>query len=81
MDEYDMTEEQKIEFLHDLAAIMQSFVDQAFGIDPVQLSLKEASKKNLQSPDKTIDSKNNKLTKKFSSQTAGKKKARKTPGK
>jgi hypothetical protein len=40
MDEFDMTEEQKIEFLHDLAAIMQGFWNRS-GATRSQRSFKE----------------------------------------
>lgn len=36
LDETDMSEDQKIEFLKALYVVLQSFVDQAFGVHPVQ---------------------------------------------
>ncbi|WP_375568017.1 hypothetical protein ABWH92_10215 [Ahrensia marina] len=39
--EFDMTKEQEDEFLESLWCITQSFVDLAFGMDPVQLVSRE----------------------------------------
>ncbi len=36
IDDWDMTREQKIQYIHDLWHIMESFVDRAFGKHPVQ---------------------------------------------
>lgn len=45
LDGCDMTDEQKREFLDTLYLFMQSFVDQAWGIDSVQLVMQEREKK------------------------------------
>ena len=37
LDGYDLDEAQKAEFIHTVWAIMESFVDRAFGLHPVQL--------------------------------------------
>lgn len=39
LDGFDLSESEKVEFIHNVAAIMESFVDQAFGVHPVQQSL------------------------------------------
>ena len=36
IDDWDMTREQKIQYIHDLWRIMESFVDRTFGKDPAQ---------------------------------------------
>ncbi len=36
VEEFDVTEEQKAELIHTVWWIMESFVDRAFGLDPVQ---------------------------------------------
>ena len=38
VDHYDLTEAQKVELIHSVWAIMESFVDRAFGLDSVQIS-------------------------------------------
>lgn len=40
VDRYDLTEEQKVELIHTVWTIMESFVDSAFGTHPVQLCQK-----------------------------------------
>ena len=41
---FDLSEEQKTELLRDLWRIMEGFVDQAFGLDPVQTLLDREAK-------------------------------------
>lgn len=36
VDRFDLSEERKVELIHTVWAIMESFVDRAFGLDPVQ---------------------------------------------
>ena len=36
VDKFDLTEDQKVELIHTVWRIMESFVDRAFGIDSVQ---------------------------------------------
>lgn len=36
IEDWDMTREQKIQYIHDLWHIMESFVDRAYGKHPVQ---------------------------------------------
>ena len=45
LDGMDLSKEQKIELIHDLWNIMQSFVDRAFGVHPLQ----QLRNKNLNS--------------------------------
>ena len=58
LDEYDMTHEQKIEFINTLWNVMQSFVDRAFGIHPVQQVMKKKALQNLQISDQILHSSN-----------------------
>jgi len=37
VDHFDLTEEQKVELIHNVWNIMESFADMAFGLHPVQL--------------------------------------------
>lgn len=37
VDHFDLTEAQKVEFIHTMWNIMESFADMAFGLHPVQL--------------------------------------------
>ncbi len=65
VEDFDMTDEQKIGLLHNLAAIMESFVDSAFGIHPAQQRRGYLSQYNLQSPVKSLDSKVTRLKEAF----------------
>ena len=42
----DLTQDRKDELIHIVFAIMQSFVDKAFGVHPVQLSLSKPDQKS-----------------------------------
>ena len=55
LEEYDMTHQQKIEFIDTLWNVMQSFVDRAFGIHPVQQVMKKKALQNLQIPDQILN--------------------------
>lgn len=56
LNEYDMTREQKIEFIDTLWNVMQSFVDRAFGIHPVQQVMTQKAQRNLQSTEQILNS-------------------------
>jgi len=53
----NLTEQQKIELLRSVYLIMQSFVDRAFGVDPVQQALGYPRVLPLALPDGRVDSK------------------------
>ncbi len=57
LENMDLTREQKIELIHDLWLIMESFVDRAFGIHPDQIHAKKNRVSDLQDSRKTVDSK------------------------
>ena len=59
LDGYDMNHEQKVQFIHDLWHVMESFVDQAFGVHPVQQVGNKKSKRDLQDTMQTIESPHN----------------------
>lgn len=59
LDGYDMNHEQKVQFIHDLWHVMESFVDQAFGVHPVQQVGDENTKLDLQGTMQTIESSHN----------------------
>lgn len=56
---YDMNHEQKVQFIHDLWYVMESFVDQAFGVHPVQQIGDKNIKLDLQNTMQTIESPHN----------------------
>ena len=56
MDGYDMTHEQKIQFIHDLWHIMESFVDRAFGTHPLQQCSDKNYNSNLHDSMKRLES-------------------------
>lgn len=56
LDEFDMSHEQKVAFINDLWRIMESFVDKAFGINPVQQVDKKITDIDLQDSIKSLDS-------------------------
>ncbi|MGN7437535.1 MAG: hypothetical protein ACTHOO_02785 [Alcanivorax sp.] len=58
LDEYDMTHQQKIEFIDALWNVMQSFVDHAFGVHPTQQVMKQKAQRNLQSAEQILNSSN-----------------------
>ncbi len=58
LDEYDMTHQQKIEFIDALWNVMQSFVDRAFGVHPTQQVMKQKAQRNLQSAEQILHSSN-----------------------
>jgi len=55
LDEFDLTEAQKRELIDTVWAIMQSFVDQAFGLHPVQLARREPEQGRSTSPRLGVD--------------------------
>lgn len=58
LDGMDLSHEQKIELIHDLWHIMESFVDHAFGIHPEQFITKKNRVSDLQDSTKRLESKN-----------------------
>lgn len=56
LDEFDLTRAQKIEVIRSVWGLMESCVDQAFGVHPVQQACGSARENNLQSPARTLDS-------------------------
>lgn len=49
VDHYDLSEDEKIEFIRTVWKIMESFADAAFGIHPVQLAMSDGSDKSSDS--------------------------------
>ncbi len=56
IEDWDMPRDQKIQFIHDLWHIMESFVDRAFGIHPLQQVMDKKTERDLQDSAKHIDS-------------------------
>tara|TARA_R110002095_G_scaffold137945_2_gene119531 strand:+ start:549 stop:806 length:258 start_codon:yes stop_codon:yes gene_type:complete len=56
IDDWDMTREQKIQYIHDLWHIMESFVDRAFGKHPVQSARDKSSNTDRQDSTKPLES-------------------------
>ncbi len=57
VNQFDLSEERKIELIHTVWRIMESFVDRAFGDDPVQQCLELKIEKDGQNSAIVIDSK------------------------
>lgn len=62
LENMDLSREQKIELIHDLWNIMESFVDRAYGIHPDQQATKKNSVSDLQDSVKSIKSNNHQNT-------------------
>ena len=56
IDDWDMTREQKIQYIHDLWHIMEGFVDRAFGKHPVQSARDKSSNADGQDSTKRLES-------------------------
>jgi hypothetical protein len=56
IDDWDMTREQKIQYIFDLWHIMESFVDRAFGKHPVQQARDKSSQAHGQDSTKPLES-------------------------
>ena len=56
LDDLDMSRERKIEMMEQVSLILQSFVDRAFGIDPVQTCLGISRKSRPLAPADALDS-------------------------
>lgn len=57
VDQFDLPEDHKIALIHIVWRIMESFVDRAFGDDPVQHCLELKAEKDEQNSAVVIDSK------------------------
>lgn len=67
VDRFDLSEEQKLELIHSIWIIMQSFVDKAFGMHPVQL----CQTQDLQQIPSAIDSQDSPFSKSFRESAKG----------
>ena len=56
IEEWDMTREQKIQYIHDLWRIMEGFVDRAFGVHPVQQARDKSSQAHRQDSSERLES-------------------------
>ena len=77
VERFDLPEAKKRELIHTVWGIMESFVDRAFGLHPVQLSRKALPPSDTKALPGGVDSKGKPLSTKFKSKagTAGKRKA------
>lgn len=57
VDHFDISEKDKVELIHTVWRIMESFVDRAFGLDPVQQQRLLASAANSNDADDGLESK------------------------
>tara|TARA_R110001592_G_scaffold27763_9_gene102675 strand:+ start:128 stop:397 length:270 start_codon:yes stop_codon:yes gene_type:complete len=62
LENMDLSREKKIELIHDLWNIMESFVDRAYGIHPDQQTAKKNRVSDLQDSAKSIKSNNHQNT-------------------
>jgi len=58
LENMDISEEEKIELIHWLWKTMESFVDRAFGVHPVQQATKKNTHSDLQDSTKALNSSN-----------------------
>ena len=70
VDHFDISEEKKIDLIHTVWRMMQSFVDRAFGIDSTQYATQEKALENRNKAKKLIQyshqpEQNNTLSKTF----------------
>ena len=56
VDDFDLTEEEKLELMHTVWSMMESFVDQAFGLHPVQQCNGQDKEKDCQVPMRVLES-------------------------
>lgn len=60
-EDHDLTESEKIEWIHAVKKIFEDRIDSAFGLHPAQQCLKHTTKKDLQSPKGNVESKPSKI--------------------
>lgn len=65
IDHLDLTQRQKEQFIKTVWGMMESSVDQAFGLHPAQQIRGYVANDNLQSPVKEVDSKQSTITSQF----------------
>ena len=64
---FDLTEAQKVEYIHNLAKVLQSWMDKAFGQHPVQQSIRAQSEEDAMRLEGSVSSNDKALTGKFRS--------------
>lgn len=65
VDQFDLSETQKAELIHTVWAIMESFVDRAFGTDPVQQCLEDKARTDSSAAGIDLDSSDRSLSENF----------------
>ena len=70
LEEFDIPRAKKVELIHTVAAIMESFVDRAFGLHPVQLSQGDQGRPDSADERDRIDSVESIFSSEFQSATA-----------
>ena len=65
VDGFDLTEEQKAELIHTVWSIMESFVDRAFGLHPVQQCRAAASGVDSNAGRESVDSSGQSISTQF----------------
>lgn len=71
VDQFDLSETQKAELIHTVWAIMESFVDHAFGIDPVQQCLEVQARSDSPANRNNLDSSDQAVSKEFIQSATG----------
>lgn len=63
--EFDLPHDRKVELIHSVGAIMESFVDRGFGVHPVQLIQASARKRDSRAPTDPVESDDTGLPERF----------------
>ena len=67
VEDLDLTEAQKVDLIKTVWAVVESFVDQAFGVHPVQLCRADSKRKTLKKQNSNVKYKHSRLNRKFNS--------------
>lgn len=63
--DFDLPHDRKVELIHSVGAMMESFVDRGFGVHPVQLIEAAARKRDSRAPADPVKSNDTKLNERF----------------
>jgi len=69
--EFDLPHDRKVELIHNLVSMMESFVDRGFGVHPVQLIQASARKRDSSAPTDPVESSDTELKEQFDRAVVG----------